>query len=100
MARSGVRIVQVAMAPIEAAFRADWPAAELVHLLDDSLSPDRAAQPRLTPALHRRIGALADYAVSTGAHGVLFTCSAFGPAIEAAARRAAIPVLKPNEAMF
>jgi Asp/Glu/hydantoin racemase len=105
MAQSVVRVVlvhavQVAMAPIEAAFHADWPAADLVHLLDDSLSPDRAAQPRLTPALHRRIGALADYAASTGAHGVLFTCSAFGPAIEAVARRAAIPVLKPNEAMF
>ena len=41
----------VAMAPIAAAFRAEWPEAETVNLLDDSLSQDRSREPELTPAM-------------------------------------------------
>jgi Asp/Glu/hydantoin racemase len=88
------------MAPIEDAFARLWPEAERVSVLDDSLSPDRAREADLTPAMSARIGALGDYALSTGANAILYTCSAFGPAIEAVAARAPVPVLKPNEAMF
>ena len=95
-----IHAVTVAIAPVEAAFRELWPEAECVNILDDSLSVDRERDGALTPAMTGRILALGAYARSTGAAGILFTCSAFGEAIETAAAGAPIPVLKPNEAMF
>ena len=90
------------VAPINEAFARDWPEAVRMNLLDDSLSADLARGGRgLDAAMHERFERLAQYAVDTGAQGILFTCSAFGPCIEAVARRhAGIPVLKPNEAMI
>jgi aspartate/glutamate racemase len=89
------------VAPVNEAFERDWPEAQRMNLLDDSLSADLAAGGRgLDEAMHERFQRLAQYAVDTGAQGILFTCSAFGPCIEAVARRhPGIPVLKPNEAM-
>lgn len=90
------------MAPINTAMAQAWPAAVRMNLLDDSLSADLARSGRgLDQAMHDRFEALAVYAEATGAQGILFTCSAFGPCIEAvAARRPQMPVLKPNEAMI
>jgi len=90
------------IAPINDALARDWPEATRMNLLDDSLSADLAASATgLDEAMTRRFVALTDYAVGTGAQGILFTCSAFGPCIDAVKRRhAAIPVLKPNEAMI
>lgn len=86
--------------PINAALARDWPEAVRMNLLDDSLSADLARAGALDERMTQRFLALADYALGTGAHAILFTCSAFGPCIEAVARRhAGIPVLKPNEAM-
>ena len=90
------------IAPINEAFAQMWPEAVRVNLLDDSLSADLAANDGvLDEAMHRRFEALADYAVSCGADGILFTCSAFGSCIERVARKhTKLPVLKPNEAMI
>lgn len=87
--------------PIEAAFARLWPEARLANLLDDSLSADLARDGALTDAMTERFLTLARYAKRCGADAILFTCSAFGPCIEACARDLApMPVLKPNEAMI
>lgn len=95
-----VHATQLAIAPVATALAEIWPEAEVVSLLDESLAVDRAKTAALTADLSGRIGKWADHAEQVGGDGVLFTCSAFGPAIEAANRSCAIPVLKPNQAMF
>ncbi len=90
------------VAPVAEAFARLWPQAERMNLLDDSLSADLARSPAgLDARMTARFLALADYALGTGARGILFTCSAFGPCIDAVKRRwPDVPVLKPNEAMI
>jgi hypothetical protein len=95
-----IHATALAMAPIDAAFGRHWPPVQRMNVLDDSLSRDRARDGELTDAMVRRVVDLAQYAVRAGCGGILFTCSAFGPAIEAAARASGVPTLKPNEAMF
>lgn len=89
------------VAPINDEMAAAWPDCERMNLLDDSLSADLARSGRgLDAAMFARFETLAAYAEGTGAQAILFTCSAFGPCIEAVARRRpSMPVLKPNEAM-
>jgi hypothetical protein len=95
-----IHATALAVAPIVSAFERLWPQARRMNLLDDSLSVDRAEAGALTPQMTRRFIDLATYAKGTGCDGILFTCSAFGPAIEAAGDAVGIPTLKPNEAMF
>jgi len=96
-----IHALKHSIAPIEASFARLWPDARLMNLLDDSLSADLARDGRLTDAMTGRFLSLGRYAASTGADAILFTCSAFGPCIEAVAREhAPMPVLKPNEAMI
>src|ERR1044071_4489198 len=89
-----IHAVTVAMAPVHAAFASGWREAELVNILDDSLLPDRERDAAITPAMIARFADLAGYAHGNGADAILFTCSAFGSAIERAAARVPIPVLK------
>lgn len=95
-----IHAVTVAMQPIAEAFDRLWPEAETASLLDDRLSVDRAKDDDLTEAMFRRISTLANYAEDAGADAILYTCSAFGDAIEGVASQKPYPVLKPNEAMF
>jgi aspartate/glutamate racemase len=95
-----IHAVAVALAPVHDAFRRLWPEAECDDILDTSLARDREHDGELTPSMIGRFRLLAKYAEDNGADGILFTCSAFGEAIERAAAETRIPVLKPNEAMF
>lgn len=95
-----IHATPLAIEPIEEAFKRLWPTATTMNLLDASLSTDLA---RNTFSIHEftaRFLALSRYAASTGADAILFTCSAFGSALDEAKKDMPLPSLKPNEAMF
>jgi hypothetical protein len=96
-----IHALKHSIAPIEASFAGLWPEARLANLLDDTLASELAREGELTAAMTTRFLNLARYARSCDADAILFTCSAFGPCIEACAHELApMPVLKPNEAMI
>ena len=96
-----IHALKHSIVPIEASFAKLWPQPRLMNLLDDSLSADLARDGRLTDAMTERFQAIGRYVASTGSDAILFTCSAFGPCIEAVARKLGpMPVLKPNQAMI
>jgi Asp/Glu/hydantoin racemase len=94
-----VHAVIPAIAPIHAAFARHWPQARLANLTDDALPADLQADGAITDRIRARILRLAQNAAD-GADAVLFTCTAFDEAIDAAAAAVPVPLLKPNEAMF
>ncbi len=95
-----IHATPVAIDPICNTFKRLWPQARVTNLLDDSLSADLAAAGTLDQKMIDRFCVLAQYVEAGGADAILFTCSAFGTAIEAARDAVKIPVLKPNEAMM
>ncbi|WP_158934829.1 aspartate/glutamate racemase family protein [Burkholderia sp. S171] len=95
-----IHATPLAIAPIAESFKRLWPEASVFNILEDSLTADLKAADGNIAALTTRFVALTRYAVDSGADGVLFTCSAFGPAIDAARAEVSVPVLKPNEAMI
>nr|WP_301287239.1 aspartate/glutamate racemase family protein [Sphingobium sp. OAS761] len=85
--------------------REEWPEAAAHNLIDDSLAGDFATIGEISPAIHERFLTLGRYAARTGdgrvpTSGILFTCSAFRPAIERVRADLAIPVITPNEGAF
>lgn len=100
-----IHALRDSLVPIWDAFDADWPDANTFNVLDDSLSADLAQEGALTQAIIDRFLTLGRYASQTGVgddttKAILFTCSAFGTAIEAVKADLDIPVLTPNEAAF
>jgi Asp/Glu/hydantoin racemase len=95
-----IHATSLAVEPINAAFEALWPQAMTTNLLDDSLAPDLVREGGISARVIDRFVTLARYVRQAGADGIMFTCSAFGAAIEAAKAAVDVPVLKPNEAML
>jgi Asp/Glu/hydantoin racemase len=95
-----IHATPLAIQPVNAAFARLWPEAQCHNLLDDRLTTDLLAAGQIDQAMITRMVGLANYGKTHGAAGILFTCSAFGPAIDAAKAAVGLPILKPNEAMF
>ncbi|AEA67060.1 Hypothetical protein PSEBR_a894 [Pseudomonas brassicacearum subsp. brassicacearum NFM421] len=95
-----IHATPLAIEPITAAFTRHWPQARIINLLEDSLPQDRVEEGELTTSMKARFLTLSHYAVQSAADAILFTCSAFGDAIDLVKPEVAIPVLKPNEAMI
>lgn len=100
-----IHALEDSVAPSRKAFADNWPEAFTFDLLDTSLSSDRAHVGFLRADIYRRFEDLGRYASGTTGKGgdtagILFTCSAFGPAIDAVKSMLPIPVLRPNESAF
>jgi hypothetical protein len=95
-----IHAVTGAISPIHEAFARLWPEAQAVDLTEASLATDLSEAGELDDGFTKRMAALIGYGIVAGADAILFTCSAFGAAIEEARQGVAIPVLKPDEAMI
>ena len=91
-----IHTTRVAISPVELAFSKIWPEAAYWNLLDEGLNQLLERAGELDEQIQQRFVWLATYAVDTGIDGLLFTCSAFGPAMEECKKRFISPTLKPN----
>jgi Asp/Glu/hydantoin racemase len=100
-----IHALEESVLPARQAFAEGWPEAFCFDLLDTSLAIDLAHAGQLEPSMMTRFETLARYCLAhDGRAGktqaILFTCSAFGPAIDALKASLPVPVLRPNEAAF
>jgi Asp/Glu/hydantoin racemase len=69
------------------------------HISDDSLIKDVIRRNELTPLTAGRVAKHIASAAEAGADFILVTCSSIGPAVEAAAAQASVPVLRVDQPM-
>jgi len=94
-----IHAMKASLLPTARAFALGFPEAEVVNLVDDSLSAD-VVSTGCDSRMEARFSALGAYARDcASADAILFTCSAFGSAIERVQAESSIPVLKPNGAL-
>lgn len=79
--------------------KALMPEVKTFNIVDDSLVAGIRARGVLTADIARRVQAYVTSAEAGGADHILVTCSSIGPAVEAAARFCAVPVLRVDQPM-
>jgi hypothetical protein len=87
------------MPPIVEAFKQGWPEAEVLNLVDEALYADVSPEGVMKPGVADRVASLLKHCVLSGADGIVFTGSTFGPAVDAARPSISVPMLKADEAM-
>ncbi len=75
------------------------PGVGTFNIVDDSLVRAIGARGSLTPDIARRVAGYITSADAGGADYILVTCSSIGPAVEAAAAFASVPVLRVDQPM-
>ena len=95
-----VHPTSLAMAPIDEAFKTLWPQAQTINVLDESLYADIPQNGTLAPAIYDRVASLLRHCELSGADGILFSGSTFGPAVDKARAGMRVPVLRAEEAMM
>ena len=79
--------------------KAKLPQVDTFNIVDDSLVRAIGAKGSLTADIARRVQAYIVSAEAGGADYILVTCSSIGPAVEASAFFAAVPVLRVDQPM-
>ncbi len=79
--------------------REKLPGVSVFNIADDSLVKGIIASGRLTPTIARRVASYLESAELAGADYIMVTCSSIGPAVEAAAKRIGVPVLRVDRPM-
>src|SRR5262245_31500331 len=75
------------------------PNVSVFNIVDDSLIKDVIAHGELRPQTARRVVQHVAAAEDAGADYIMVTCSSIGPAVEAAAGLASVPVLRVDQPM-
>src|SRR5208337_2984014 len=75
------------------------PGVDVFNIADDSLIKDVIHRGKLTPRTAQRVAGHVASAEAAGADYILVTCSSIGKAVEAAARKAMVPVLRVDQPM-
>jgi Asp/Glu/hydantoin racemase len=83
--------------PMDEAFKAGFPEAQIIHLLDETLIDDFRHDGGISPRSRRKALQMALTAQEAGVDGILVTCSTLSPSVDDFRPSITIPVVKIDE---